>query len=171
MNPPDISALNIPPDAASLRSILFDFKTSSGSAVVAEGIPAEDYETWIGCFEGKAADHRYYEIVHLSLKDQFEHYYLLLKDGEGYTRAIQPFLIVSQDLVLGTPALVRNPVNWVRKYFPGFLKVRMLMVGCSAGEGDVALDKGSGKVDWTVESLRQSLRPVARKLKAMLIVF
>jgi hypothetical protein len=173
MNPPMISVSTISPDAAtaSSRSILFEFKTSSGSAVVTDGIPPEDYDTWIGCFEGKATDHRYYEIVHLSLKSQFEHYYLLLKDGEGHTRAVQPFLIVSQDLVLGTPALVRNPVSWVRRYFPGFLKLRMLMVGCSAGEGDLALEKVSGKVDWTVEGLRQSLRPVARKLKAMLIVF
>src|SRR5207253_3472250 len=73
---------------------LFDYKTSCGSVAVADGIPAEDYETWIGCFDGKATDHRYYEIVHLSLKNQFGHYYLLLKDGEGRTRAIQPFLIV-----------------------------------------------------------------------------
>jgi hypothetical protein len=171
MNPQDISALKISPDAAtsSPRSMLF--QTSSGSAVVTERIPDEDYETWVGCFEGKAADHRYYEIVHLSLKNQFEHYYLLLKDAEGHTRAIQPFLIVSQDLVLGTPGLVRKPVNWIRRYFPGFLKLRMLMVGCSAGEGDLALEKVSGKVDWTVEGLRHSLRPAARKLKAMLIVF
>jgi Acetyltransferase (GNAT) domain len=173
MNPSGLSSSNVPPfvATASARQILFEFKTSCGSAAVAESIPAEDYETWIGCFDGKAADHRYYEIVHHSLADQFGHYYLLLKDNEGCTRAIQPFLIVSQDLVLGTPVFIRKPINWIRRVCPEFLKLRMLMVGCSAGEGDLAAETKSGKVDWTIEGLRQSLKPVARKLKAMLIVF
>ena len=151
--------------------VLFSFQTSHGSAAVADGIPPEDYEAWVGCFEGKALDHRYYEIVHESLRNQFGHHYLLLKDDEGRTRAIQPFLVVNQDLVTGTPTVVRKLVNWVRKYIPGFLNFRMLMVGCSAGEGDLARDTVSKGVGWTVEALRYSLRPVARKLKTMLIVF
>ena len=138
---------------------------------MADGIPPEDYETWVGCFEGKALDHRYYEIVCESLREQFVHYYLLLKDGEGRTRAIQPFLVVNQDLVTGTPVVVRKPVEWVRKFIPGFLKLRMLMVGCSAGEGDLARDAETKSVRWTVEALRHSLRPVARKLRSTLIVF
>jgi hypothetical protein len=151
--------------------VLFTIQTSCGAAAVADGIPPEDYETWVACFEDKAVDHRYYEIVHESLKNQFGHYYLLLKDGAERTRAIQPFLVVSQDLVTGTPAFVRSPVTWIRKYVPGFLKLRMLMVGCSAGEGDLARARASGGLSWTVEALRQSLKPVARKLKATLIVF
>ena len=138
---------------------------------MADGIPPEDYETWVGCFEGKALDHRYYEIVCESLREQFVHYYLLLKDGEGRTRAIQPFLVVNQDLVTGTPVVVRKSVEWVRKFIPGFLKLCMLMVGCSAGEGDLARDAETKSVRWTVEALRHSLRPVARKLRATLIVF
>jgi len=151
--------------------ILFSFQTFSGRAAIADGVPPEDYDTWVECFEGKALDHRYYEIVCESLEHQFRHYYLLLKDGEGRTRAVQPCLVLSQDLVTGTPAAVRKPIEWVRKYIPGFLKLRMLMVGCSAGEGDLARDTESKGVRWTVEALRHSLRPIARKLKAMLIVF
>jgi hypothetical protein len=151
--------------------VLLNVKTSHGSAAVTDGIPPEDYDAWVGCFEGKALDHRYYEIVHESLRNQFGHHYLLLKDGEGRTRAIQPFLIVNQDLMTGTPAVVRKLVNRVRKYIPGFLNLRMLMVGCSAGEGELARDTGSNGLGWTVEALRYSLRPVARKLKTMLIVF
>ena len=151
--------------------VLLNVKTSHGSAAVTDGIPPENYDAWVGCFEGKALDHRYYEIVHESLRNQFGHHYLLLKDGEGRTRAIQPFLIVNQDLMTGTPAVVRKLVNWVRQYIPGFLNLRMLMVGCSAGEGELARDTGSNGLGWTVEALRYSLRPVARKLKTMLIVF
>jgi hypothetical protein len=145
--------------------------TSFGSASVSEIIPPEDYEVWVGGFRGYAVDQRYYEIVHESLKDQFSHYYLLLKDAGGATRAIQPFLIVSQDLATGTPAAIRKLLAGIRRHFPGFLKLRMLMVGCSAGEGDIVLEQQSGEIAWTIEALKESLTPVARRLKAMLIVF
>ena len=152
-------------------SIDFTVKTSFGSTAVTNGVPPEDYETWVAGFEDYPIDHRYYEIVHESLKDQFAHHYLLLKDAGGITRAIQPFLIVSQDLATGTPAFIRNLLGRVRRHFPGFLKLRMLMVGCSAGEGDIVLEKVSRSPDWTVDALKESLIPVARRLKAVLIVF
>src|SRR6202047_541712 len=152
-------------------SIHFSIGTSFGSAAVADAIPPEDYEVWVAGFEGYPIDHRYYEIVHESLKEQFAHYYLLLKDASGMTRAIQPFLIVSQDLATGTPAAIRNLLARFRRHFPGFLKLRMLMVGCSAGEGDIVLEKESREIAWTVEALKESLTPIARRLKAPLIVF
>src|SRR5215468_6014418 len=86
---------------------LCTFKMSFGAAVVADGISPQEYETWLAGFENYPLDHRYYEIVHQSLNDQFAHYYLFLKDNIGVTRAIQPFLIVSQDLATGTQAFNR----------------------------------------------------------------
>ncbi len=157
--------------ASNPSSIQFSVKTAFGSAVVAGTVPAEDYNVWVAGFESYPLDHRYYEIVHESLKDQFAHYYLLLKDAAGATRAIQPFLIVSQDLATGMPSVVRDLLARIRTRFPGFLKLRMLMVGSSAGEGDVVLEKESREIGWTVDALRKSLTPVACRLKAMLIVF
>ena len=158
-------------DPTDTSSVRFSIKTSFGSAQVADVIPPGDYEVWVAGFEEYSVDHRYYEVVYESLKDQFAHHYLLLKDAGGVTRAIQPFLIASQDLATGTPAPIRNLLARVRRLFPGFLKLRMLMVGCSAGEGDIVLEKQSRDIAWTVEALRESLTPVARRLKAMLIVF
>src|ERR1700688_4423467 len=159
------------PQSSDPSAVLFSIGTYFGSASESEIIPPEDYEVWVGGFRGYAVDQRYYEIVHESLKDQFAHYYLLLKDARGTTRAIQPFLIVSQDLATGTPAVIRNLLARIRRYFPGFLKLRMLMVGCSAGEGDIVLEKQSRDIAWTVDALKEGLIPVARELKAMLIVF
>jgi len=154
----------------SLRT-LCTFKTSFGTAAVAEGVPPQEYETWVTGFENYALDHRYYEIIHESLRDQFAHYYLFLRDANGMTRAIQPFFIVSQDLAAGTPEFIRNALAQVRRLFPGFLKLRTLMVGCSAGEGDIVLERVSRRVNWTVDALNESLAPVAHRLKAVLIVF
>jgi hypothetical protein len=146
-------------------------ETSFGAAAVVGAIPSEDHEVWVAGFEEYPVDHRYYEIVHESLRDQFAHYYLLLKDAGGVTRAAQPFLIVSQDLATGMPLVIRKILARIRSRFPGFLKLRMLMVGCSAGEGDIVLEKESRDISWTVDALKNSLTPVARRLKAMLIVF
>jgi hypothetical protein len=168
------SGSSVPGSALAVSSptpILLNVETPFGSAVVVESVPAEDYNVWVAGFEDYPLDHRYYEIVHESLGDQFAHYYLLLKDERAETRAIQPFLIVSQDLATGMPAVIRNVLARIRSPFPGFLKLRMLMVGSSAGEGDVVREKQSRDIQWTVDALRDSLTPVARGLKAMLIVF
>jgi hypothetical protein len=77
--------------------------------------------------------------THESLRDQFAHYYLFLKDANGLTRTIQPFLIVNQGVALGTPAFIRNAPAQVRQLVPGFLKSRMLIVGCAAAEGDIVV--------------------------------
>jgi Acetyltransferase (GNAT) domain len=145
--------------------------TSFGAAIVLDHVPEADRFVFVANFSPYAADHRYYEITQATLGDQFEHRYLLLKDQEGRTRAVQPFLIVRQDLVMGTPASVRQSIDAVRKRFPGFLKLPMLMVGCSAGEGDIALDIVSGTTDWTIDALREVLPPLAQRLKAMMVLF
>jgi hypothetical protein len=145
--------------------------TSFGAAIALDHVPEADQSVFITNFSPYAADHRYYEITQATLGDQFEHRYLFLKDQEGRTRAVQPFLIVRQDLVMGTPASVRQSIDAVRKRFPGFLKLPMLMVGCSAGEGDIALDTVSGTTDWTIDALREVLPPLAQRLKAMIVLF
>src|SRR6185369_14723887 len=78
---------------------------------------------------------------------------------------------VSQDLSTGTPKFIQNVLAQVRRLVPAFLKLRMLMVGCSAGEGDIVLERESHSVSWTVNALKESLTPVARRLNAVLIVF
>ena len=145
--------------------------TSFGAAIALDHVPEADQSVFISNFSPYAADHRYYEITQATLGDQFEHRYLILKDQEGRTRAVQPFLIVRQDLVMGTPASVRESIDAVRKRFPGFLKLPMLMVGCSAGEGDIALDTVSGTTDWTIDALREVLPTLAQRLKAMMVLF
>ena len=139
--------------------------------MVGYGIPPREYETWVAGFENYPLDHRYYEVIHESLNDHCNHYYLFLKDANGMTRAIQPFFIVSQDIAIGTPEFIRNVLAQVRRLVPGFLKLRLLMVGCFAGEGDIVLERVSRSVSWTVDALKESLTPVARRLKAVLIVF
>src|SRR5258708_2951678 len=47
----------------------------------------------------------------------------------------------------------------------------MIMVGCSAGEGDIASDSGSGDIGWTVNGLKEVLVSAGKALGAWMIVF
>src|SRR5205809_5569450 len=84
---------------------------------------------WKRAFQNKCKDHRYYEIVEETLEGDFEHHYLLLEDDSGNARAIQPVFFVRQNLVEGVPGKIRSVVDLVRKTFPHFLTMRVLMVG------------------------------------------
>ena len=144
---------------------------SFGSVSVVDRIAEEDRPAFEFGLRRCALDHRYYEITQSALGSQFEHLYLVLKDGAGTTRAVQPFLLVRQDMVVGTPGVVRRAVEAVRKFVPSFLKLPMIMVGCSAGEGDIASDSGSGDIGWTVNGLKEVLVSVGKALGAWMIVF
>jgi hypothetical protein len=145
--------------------------TSFGRAVVANRVPEADAGTWAAGLQHQANDHRYYELTHDALGHQFEHYYLILQDHSGKTRAIQPFLMVNQDLVTGMPKAFRRLMDKIRRRFPSALVMRMLMVGCSAGEGHLARDGSTGGIEWVAQALSEALHPVARGFQAAMIVF
>jgi len=151
-------------------SQIISVTTSFGRAVVANRVPEVDAETWAAGLQHQANDHRYYELTHDALGHQFEHYYLLLQDHSGKTRAIQPFLIVNQDLVTGMPKAIRRVMDRIRQRLPSALVMRMLMVGCSAGEGHLVRDRSTGSVEWVAQALSEALHPVARGFKAAMIV-
>ena len=123
-------------------------------------------EAWPRAFAGKAKDHRFYEIAEETLQPGFDHRYLILKDQAAEIRAIQPIFFVQQNLIEGVPAL-RAAAEFVRKFFPRFLTLRVLMVGNAGGAGDLA----EGDENWIARALAETLPIYARREKASLIVF
>jgi len=127
-------------------------------------------DAWKLALQNKCQDHRYYEIVEETLECGFEHHYLLLTDASGDVRAIQPLFFVRQNLVEGVRGKIRSIVEGIRKVFPRFLTMRVLMVGCGAGTGDLgACDKRDEP--WVANALQPTLRTYAKKNKASLTVF
>ena len=124
---------------------------------------------WKRAFENKCKDHRYYEIVEETLKSGFEHHYLLIEDDSGNARAIQPVFFVRQNLVEGVPGKISSMVDRVRKIFPRFLTMRVLMVGCAAGTGDLGACDAKDEL-WVANTLQASLSTYARHNKASLVV-
>jgi len=127
-------------------------------------------DAWKRVLQNKCQDHRYYEIVEETLECGFEHHYLLLADASGDVRAIQPLFFVQQNLVEGVRGKIRSIVEGIRKVFPHFLTMRVLMVGCGAGTGDLgACDERDEP--WVANALHPTLWLYAKKNKASLTVF
>src|SRR6185503_18767747 len=64
----------------------------------------------------------------------------------------------------------RAIVDLVRKKFPRFLTMRVLMIGCAAGAGE--LDAANAETErWVATTLGATLRDYARANKASLVVF
>src|SRR5437899_8742360 len=121
----------------------------------------QDCGAWRRALQNKCKDNRYYEIVEETLQCGFEHHYLRLEDNSGNVRAIQPVFFVRQNLVEGVPGKIRSIVDFIRKIFPRFLTMRVLMVGCGAGTGDLgACDENDQQ--WVADALRTSLQTYAR---------
>lgn len=126
-------------------------------------------EAWHRAFHDKTKDHRYYEIVEQSALGDFEHHYIVLQDSEKSVRGIQPVFFVRQNLVEGVPGKIRTLVDWIRKTFPRFLTMRVLMVGCTAGAGELGTADPADQ-EWVANALRETLLPFARQNKTSLIV-
>jgi predicted N-acyltransferase len=128
-----------------------------------------NYGAWQRAFHNKCKDHRYYEIVEETVEGGFDYRYLLLEDSSGNTRAIQPLFFVRQNLIEGVPGKISSIVDRVRKVLPRFLTMRVLMVGCAAGTGDLS---ACGETDesWVANALQSTLSTYARQNKASLIV-
>src|SRR6266403_5071341 len=122
---------------------------------------------WSRAFRNKCKDHRYYEIVEETLEG-FEHHYLVVEDSSSHIRAVQPVFFVRQNLVEGVPGKIRSVVDAVRKIFPRFLTMRVLMVGCGAGTGDLGACRENDQ-QWVAKALRTSLRIYAWQNKASLV--
>src|SRR5437660_3445760 len=128
----------------------------------------QNREAWKRAFQDLCKDHRYYEIVEETLEG-FEHHYLAVEDNSSNVRAVQPVFFLRQNLVEGVPGKIRSVVDVIRKILPRFLTMRVLMVGCAAGTGDLgACDEKDEP--WTADALSESLRTYAKRKNASLVV-
>ena len=146
------------------------FDTPSGSVRVVNRASALRFEDWQATFGGAAKDFRYYRICETTLQQpNFDYRYLLLTGRDGRVRALQPFFFTDQDLTAGLGTGPRRWVSSVRRSFPRFASMKMLMVGCTAGEGHLGVvDPNDGEA---VAGLLEALEIYGRRHRAAIITF
>jgi hypothetical protein len=96
---------------------------------------------WLSAFASQHKDHRYYEIVEDTIHPEFDYWYFVIRDCNGAIRAIQPFFILDQDILVGVRPYFGRLIDATRLLWPRFMYLKTLMVGCVAGEAH--LDDGN----------------------------
>jgi len=144
-----------PPVLGSLPEIgqaQWNCPTSFGRAWVVDSAKKIDPNLLCSALAEYVRDGRFYAITERTLADQFDQRYFILWSRYENKIAVQPFFFVRQDLTAGLPGSQRKQILRLRSLWRNFLFLRMLMVGCPAGEGN--LDSTERRA---VVSLREAL--------------
>jgi hypothetical protein len=109
------------------------FRTSMGPVEVYGSARDIEPELWESSFGGQPKDGRFYQIVEDCMESQFTFLYVVMRNALSGEAAVQPAFVVDQDGAAGLPKAARNIMATIRKAFPRFFRLRLLMVGCAAG--------------------------------------
>ena len=146
------------------------FDTAFGNVRVVKRAARYGPEAWSAAFGGTAKDFRYYELCEKTLRQpNFDYRYLLLTDRGGRVRALQPLFFTDQDLTAGLGAGPRRWIASLRQMFPRFASLKMLMVGCTAGEGHLGVVDPADCA--AVSGLLEALEIYGRRHRAAIITF
>jgi predicted N-acyltransferase len=138
-----------------------------GASIVSRAALAQ-VPRWTQAFAERRKDHRYYEIVEDTIVQGFDYRYIVVKDAGGMVRAVQPCFVLDQDLLQGAGRGIAGLAARVRRYWPRFMYLRTLMVGCAAGEAHIDADAASAPAAMAL--LAAAIPALARALKTPLIV-
>src|SRR5271163_3198466 len=89
--------------------------TAHATVHVAERRHIDLVPAWKQAFANSRKDYRYYEIVEDTIKQGFDYRYFVLEDKEGQVRAIQPFFLLDQDILQGSPPAAQKWAGRLRK--------------------------------------------------------
>ena len=139
-----------------------------GKASIVRSVPDSLDRSWEDSYAGKCFKHPYYQLIQRALGEQFTQYFLILEKSDGKS-FVQPLFVVRESILKGLPSSLKQGFGgWLQRRFPSMCEIRMLMVGCSTGEGTLA----GRECDHPEVSmlLYEALPEVARRLNTSLIV-
>jgi hypothetical protein len=141
-------------------------KTSHGAVQIVGSAKQIDAALWKRTFSEDLLDSRFYELIEETLREQFDFRYAILRNDRRGETAVQPFFLVNHEISTGLPSRVRSILSRAPDWLLRRLKIKMLGVGCVAGEGQLALAE-----PWYLEALDEALGHYASRVNAKLIFF
>ena len=124
----------LPQDRVS-GSPLDSFSLAQGSVSVFAHATDLDPEIWRAAFGESHKDFEYYRLIEETMIGQFDYRYLVLFDSRQSPIALQPLILVDQDLSVSARSTITRAVNAIRSFWPRFLRKRILLAGCLVGDG------------------------------------
>jgi Acetyltransferase (GNAT) domain len=98
-----------------------------------------DPEIWRAAFGDDQKDFEYYRLIEETLANDFAFRYMVLLDETDQATALQPLILVDQDLAATSKSVLASLVRGIRRVWPRFLRARILMAGCLVGESKLGL--------------------------------
>ncbi len=118
---------------------LASFRLSRGRAEVWNLAAEIDPLLWAETFGHSHKDFAYYKLIEETQREHFAYRYLVLMDETGQAFALQPLLVVDQDLTASLNGTLARLVRGIRRLAPRFLRTQLLMAGCLVGDGRLGL--------------------------------
>src|SRR5689334_687502 len=100
-----------------------------------------DSTLWEETFSDQAKNFAYYQLLEQTMTAGFAYRYLVLSSPSEKPFALQPLILVDQDLSLSMKGHWARGLQKLRRIFPRLLRARMLMAGCLVGEGHFGVRK------------------------------
>ena len=144
------------PSERELTDTRLTFALRGGTAEIFARTTDVDPQLWADAFGDHPKDFEYYRLIEETMTDHFTYRYLVLRDTKGVPAALQPLLIVDQDLSASSNGGILRAVKLIRRIAPRFLQTRMLMAGCLVGDGKLGLLPGANAqqaAEWLGEAL------------------
>jgi hypothetical protein len=110
------------------------FPLRGGSAHVFARAAQIDRAIWGAAFGDSHKDFEYHQLLEQTMRDGFTYRYLVVLDEHRDPVALQPLIIVDQDLAATARSTIAFAVACVRKLWPRFLRTRILLAGCLVGD-------------------------------------
>src|SRR2546430_15406203 len=103
------------------RKPLDSFALAAGQASIYERAADVDAEVWRAAFGDSRKDFEYYRLIEETMRTGFVYRYLLLLDEQNDPVALQPLIVVDQDLAATTGPGMTRVISWLRRLWPRFL--------------------------------------------------
>jgi Acetyltransferase (GNAT) domain len=144
------------------------FPLSAGGAHVYKCAADVDLAIWGAAFGDSHKDFEHHRLIEQTMLFGFSYLYLLLFDEQRDPVALQPLIVLDQDLLVTAAGTIKAAINFIRKSWPGFLRARMLLAGCLDGDSKpgVIAPASPRRVN---RLLAEALCVCARRLKISLV--
>ena len=127
-----------------------------------------DLEFWRVTFGTGHKDFEYYRLLEETMQNGFTYRYLVVFDLAERAIALQPLIIVDQDLAAAINGWLASVIKLVRTQMPRFLQSRILLAGCLVGDGQLGV-RTDVDPQFASELLADALRLFARSDEISLI--
>jgi len=144
-------------------------------AEIHDSVKAVDSEEWNSLIHSEwdvAMSQPFVHLIEATLSDQARFWTIAIRDRQRRLAAAACLSLFETDVMQAAPQFLQSAVEWVRSFWPQFLKSKVLFCGLPLPPGELHLRiRESTDPQPVLQLLTQVMLTIARQEKAALLVF